>query len=142
MAICTLLNEFKEFKNTDIYKKHIEEEENKDLNILFYKNKDSVVVKFSKKLVLQLRKRNLTRFKMLINERTRDIALVYDNSTNCLDIDSVKQNPNGTVQLCNKYITHVMNEIINGHKGTTTTSITYECSYNLGFEGYYCKIKK
>lgn len=106
-----MLNGFEEFQNTSACKKAERREPDAILSVHVtkgYKGKLGVNIFLSKGLVDLMKEKKLTRFKFLYNEKENAIAIRYDNSSNCYDLDNYTISRAGAIQIRDKYITITM----------------------------------
>ena len=103
-----MLEGFEEFKNTKASRKASNETEYVITVRLVksYKNGKAVNLTFSKDLVRDLKKKGITTFKLLYNEKENAIGLRYDASSNCIDLKNYKIPANGVLAIRDKYITY------------------------------------
>ena len=115
--IASVLNGFEEFKNSKNCKKQMLIEGRKLISFTIrivkgYKGKLGLNIVFSNELIKDLQNNKITTFKFLYNENENAIAIRYDNSSNCYDLNNYTIQKNGTIQIHDIYITYTLLPIL------------------------------
>lgn len=122
--------DFVEFKNTKEGKKVGVND--KDIELRFIKivdpktKKEYVRIVLSSSLVESLKQNKIFSFKFLYNERSHDVLLRYDNSSNAFTFVNKKIRPNGEHEFINKYISATM---LNFMKEKNSKRLVYKGRY-------------
>jgi len=119
------LSGFEEFKNTEASKKLADREYNKEPQLKFHKQKKFVQIILNKALLRSMKDNGVFTFKLLFNEKTKQVAIKYDKSSNAMSIVNKRTRGDGSLMYQDKFVTATMLPLLSEDRPTKI----YKCKF-------------
>ena len=123
--VLNILSTYVDFKNTKEGKKVEPGRKGDDTPYLrfikFYSkpnNIPQVRIEISGPLVKEMKENGITRFKLMFDEKSYNVAFVYNTLPNAKDLSKFKLRPRGCIEFMDKYVTATMLPLLDEKNAT------------------------